>query len=81
MPTNPRDAIRASLKPQPGDQVLAIDGRILGTVIEISEHQFCFDFRGRKVWLENSAVFTRRNRAVTLIYEEMGVLRNQAQAG
>ncbi len=82
MPTNPRDAIRASLKPRPGDQVFAIDGRILGTVIDVHDRRFCFDFGGRTIWLDNSAVFTRRGGSVTLIYEEMGVLRHhQSQAG
>lgn len=78
MPSNRWNA--PSRLPQPRDRVLSIDGRILGDVICVGERSFCFDFRGAPTWLDNSAIFTREAAAVTLIYEEMGVRRHQAQA-
>jgi len=81
MPTTQHDSYSPGPPyPQLRDRVLSIDGRILGTVIGVRGHAFCFDFRGVATWLNTKAVFTREAGAVTLIYEEMGVLRHQGQA-
>lgn len=81
MPTNRWNASALpGLLPRPRDRVLSIDGRILGDVICVGERSFCFDFRGTTTWLDIDAVFTRQADVVTLIYEEMGVVRHSQAA-
>ncbi|MGE5595681.1 MAG: hypothetical protein ACM3S1_06540 [Hyphomicrobiales bacterium] len=69
-----------SAKPNPGDNVYFMSGRLLGTLREVNREALSVETPDGLIWLARSAVFTAEARRVTLICERDG-LKNYVVPG